>query len=179
MIDQQEALQILKTALSETNRPDSDYLIRRSPEGHFWVVRPRSYEDYGVGLGHWLLHSETGKLHAVNGYVDPDTWEQIYLDNLDPTKTWALRYDSTDSTGLLKLKKLFDISLSEAKRMAGLPCWLAGHRVKLQSAQALLQEKGVRTTIERVENSEELRRTPDFPHDFHDTHQLLTELEGL
>lgn len=108
MLERQEALQTIKEVLNETHRPDSDFVVELSAKGLFWIVRPGSYDDYGVGLGHWVVHRETKTVEAHHPHIDPNVWEEIHLDTLDPTQVWVIRFDSANKKGIINLKNLLD-----------------------------------------------------------------------
>ncbi|MDW3196029.1 MAG: hypothetical protein R8G66_26900 [Cytophagales bacterium] len=165
MLDQEEALQILKEALHETDRPDADFIVELSERSHFWMVKPRTYRDYGTGLGYWAIYRETKEVKALNSQIDPNTWEEMYLDALDPTKVWIIRFDANPPKGIIHLKNLLGIPLGEAKALSDSLHWFGGHRVQLESVQRLLLEKGVGTKIERVTHSLEIKKLREFSHE--------------
>lgn len=181
MLDQEEALQILKEVLNEAYRPSTDFIIERSKQSHFWIVKPRTYQDYGTGLGHWVIHRQTKEVQAINSQIDPNTWEEIYVDSQDKTKVWIIRFDSNLPKSILHLKNLLGIPLSEAKALSESPYWFGGHRVQLVSVQRHLQEKGIGTKIERVAHSPEIKKLREIPHEvifIEDVVQLMLHKES-
>ncbi len=164
MLGKSEALQVLKQVLKETKRPDTDFVMELSAQRFFWIVFPKSYDDYGTGLGHWVVHRETKQVEAHNPHIDPNVWEEIYLDTLDPTQGWIIRFDAGHKKGIINLKNLLEVPLDEAKSLSESPHWFGGHRVQLASVRELLLEKGIATRVEKVSYSLEIRKIKAFPH---------------
>lgn len=164
MLEKPEALQILKEVLNEAHRPDADFIIELSAKGLFWVIRPGSYDDYGVGLGHWMIHRETDKVEAINPHIDPNVWEEMYHDDLEPTQVWIIRLDPSEKKSMIKLKNLLKIPLNEVKSLTESPHWFGGHRTQLESIQKLLCEKGIVTLVERVTYTKHIKKIKAFPH---------------
>jgi hypothetical protein len=84
----------------------------------------------------------------------------------------------SDKRNLLNLKALLDCTLSEAKKIANKPHWFGGLRLQMQNAQKLLLEEGVKTIVENVERSENIRMVRSYPYYFHTIHHVLAFLKG-
>ncbi len=163
LIEKTEALVLLKEKLKDNDRLDSEFNIELSRKELFWIVTPENIEGYGVGLSCWTIHRKTRDIQALNVHMNPNHWEEVYLDSQDPTKTWIIRFDSTNKKSILHLKKLLELPLNEIYHYMESPYWFGGHRIQLTNIQGILRDEGIETIVERIESSggiKKLRSTP-------------------
>lgn len=163
--DESENLFLLKEKLGATNRPNTDFEIRLAKYVFFWLVKPKSYEDYGTGLGGWLINRATREIIAVAAQVDPDICSEILRETQDPNYGATIRLDSTDKKSLIKLKNLLQVPLSEAKSIADRQHWFGGHTIQLTYIKEKLKAEGVETLLGFIRFDGSIKRLSTTPHE--------------
>lgn len=155
---------ILENFSTNPQDPMTDWVIhhsacRKYPDYYYIIGNSRGYLEYDkpeyylVGSNGFLVHKTNQNIICLSNSMSPEQYINDVQDEQNANgKHYVLQYllpenPSEHKTDLLKLKKLFSCSYTQAKTLQHQPFWLSTRLATLQIISQELSNKGINSHI--------------------------------